>query len=242
MKHINLTPNIIETLSKYVLYTWEAYIHFGGTFLKPALQIFFKTFEDGHFGQKTSFFPEKIFEPPNFLAENIPTATKLCPDIRSILNLCQKNLCDHLITIDEKIWKKEPPPYGSSPGGGLFLKSPVYYVFYLAQGSRFTPPPKDWGMGCVDRPKGGWQIYPPPPHTHPWDAYILEPPEGRWKRNMIMISKQMYSIYSVVWIYFVFKVDTENLGQHYLQAPSILQCPVKSGTYKKWRLKTRQNK
>ena len=120
VKHINLTPNIIETLSKYVLYTWEAYIHFGGTFLKPALQIFFKTFEDGHFGQKTSFFPEKIFEPPNFLAENIPTATKLCPDIRSILNLCQKNLCDHLMTIDEKIWKKEPSPMGALQGEGCF--------------------------------------------------------------------------------------------------------------------------
>ena len=103
VKHINLTRNIIETLSKYVLNTWGAYIHFGGTFLKPALQIFFKTFDDGHFGQKTLFCAEKIFEPPNFFAKNIPTATKLRPDIRSILKLYQKNLFDHLTTIDEKI-------------------------------------------------------------------------------------------------------------------------------------------
>ena len=53
-----------------------------------------------------------------FFAKNIPTATKLRPDIRSILNLSQKNLCDHLITIDEKIWKKEPPPWELSTGGG----------------------------------------------------------------------------------------------------------------------------
>ena len=103
VKHINVTRNIIKTLSEYILNICEAHIHFGGTFLKPTLQIFLKTFEDGHFGQKTSFFAQKFFDHPNFLAQNIPTATKLCPDIRSIPNLCQKNLCDHLIGIDEKI-------------------------------------------------------------------------------------------------------------------------------------------
>ena len=150
VKHINLTPNIIETLSKYVLYTWEAYIHFGGTFLKPALQIFFKTFEDGHFGQKTSFFPEKIFEPPNFLAENIPTATKLCPDIRSILNLCQKNLCDHLITIDEKIWKKDPP-YGSSPGGGCFWNHQfiMFFTWHDTHTHTHISNMKIWNLACL---------------------------------------------------------------------------------------------
>ena len=98
-----MTRNIIETLSKYVLNTWEAYIHFSGTFLEPTLQIFLKTFGDGHFGQKTSFFPEIFFEPQNVLAENIPSATKFRPDIRSIPNLHQNILCDHLIGIDEKI-------------------------------------------------------------------------------------------------------------------------------------------
>ena len=104
VKHINLTQNIIETLSKYILNTWEPYIHFGGTFFETHTSDLFKTFEDGHFGHKTPFFFLKFFlTPPNFLAENIPTATKFHPNIRSILNLCQNNFCHHLITIDEKI-------------------------------------------------------------------------------------------------------------------------------------------
>ena len=55
VKHINVTRNIIKTLSKYILNICEAHIHFGGTFLKPTLQIFFKTFEDGHFGKNDIF-------------------------------------------------------------------------------------------------------------------------------------------------------------------------------------------
>ena len=97
--------NIIEIHFEHM---WSSH-SFWRHFFETHTSDFFKTFEDGHFGQKTQFFAQIFFEPPNFLAQNIPTATKLRPDIRSILNLCQKNLCDHLIGIDEKIWKNRPP-------------------------------------------------------------------------------------------------------------------------------------
>ena len=41
VKYINVTRNITETLSKYILNIWEAYVHFSGTFMKPTLEIFF---------------------------------------------------------------------------------------------------------------------------------------------------------------------------------------------------------
>ena len=85
-------------------------------------KVFRKNFFDlnfGHFCKKLWFLTENFFDPPHFLVGNRQSDEKIRPDIRSILNPCQKIFFEHLIKIRQKIWKNRPPPLDSPPGRGV---------------------------------------------------------------------------------------------------------------------------
>ena len=132
-----MTRNIIETLSKYILNTWEVHNHFCGTFLKPTLQIFKGILNLVILAKKCLFLLEFFLTLPIFWPET-DKLPKYSAETSEVSQIPPKNFFEPFRQkMSEKIEKRNPPPYTSSSEGGgcfwngLFMTFFTWHVYYF---------------------------------------------------------------------------------------------------------------